>query len=97
MTTQKKAQSRKRHTDEFKTEALRLAANIGVAKAAKELSLHGSQIYQWRVSAEKKANTSERESALASENARLKREKAEMERELEFLKKAAAYFAKNPK
>lgn len=93
----KKAQPRKRHNDEYKAEALRLAEKIGVTKAAKELGLHGSQIYQWRASAEKKASTSERETTLATENARLKRELADMKMEVDFLKKAAAYFAKNPK
>lgn len=93
----KKTQSRKRHSDEFKVEALLLAEKIGVTKAASQFGLHGSQIYQWRVSAEKKSNTAERESSLATGNAKLKREKAELEKEVEFLKKAAAYFAKSPK
>lgn len=93
----KESQSRKRHGEEFKAEALRVAGKIGVTKAARELGLHGSQIYQWRAAAEKKAGTSERESTLATENAKLKRELAEMKMEVDFLKKAAAYFAKNPK
>ena len=93
----KKTQPRKRHSDEFKAEALLLADKIGASKAAKQLDLHASQIYQWRAAAEKKSTTSERESSLATENAKLKREKADLEKEVEFLKKAAAYFAKNPK
>lgn len=93
----KKNQPRKRHSDEFKTETLMLADKVGVKAAASQLGLHSSQIYQWRVAADKKANTSERESLLATENAKLKRQKAELEKEVEFLKKAATYFAKNPK
>ena len=41
--------------------------------------------------------TSERENALAIENARLKRLLAEQAEDLEILKKAATYFAKNQK
>lgn len=93
----KKKQPRKRHSDEFKAETLMLAGKVGVAAAANQLGLHSSQIYQWRVAADKKASTGERESLLATENAKLKRQKAELEKEVEFLKKAAAYFAKHPK
>lgn len=93
----KNTQPRKRHSIEFKNEALQLAKQIGVTNAAEQLGLHTSQIYQWRSAADKKTSTSERESTLATENAKLKREKAELEKEVEFLKKAAAYFAKNPK
>ena len=39
----------------------------------------------------------ERDSYLAAENARLKREMAEQKEELAILKKAATYFAKNQK
>lgn len=92
----KKVQQRKQHSDEFKIETLLLASKLGVTDAAKQLGLHASQIYQWRAAAEKKAGTSERESTLATENARLKRLLAERDQELLFLKKAAAYFAKNP-
>lgn len=93
----KKSPSRKQHSPEFKAEALQLAEKVGVTQAARQLGLHGSQLYQWRAAAEKKANTSERESSLATENAKLKRELAEAKMEVEFLKKAAAYFAKEPK
>ena len=89
--------SRKRHSDEFKSEALRLAAQTTVAGTARQLGLNESQIYQWRTAAAKKATTSEREGTLAAENARLKRLLAEQTEELEILKKAATYFAKNQK
>lgn len=92
-----KQASRKRYTPEFKVEALKLAGKIGVAKAAKELKIYESQLYQWRSAEEKKASISERESTLAAENARLKRLLAEQAEELEIVKKAATYFAKNQK
>ena len=40
--------TRKQHTPEFRNEALRLAERIGVAAAARELSLYESQLYNWR-------------------------------------------------
>ena len=94
MTTKKK---RKIHSPEFKAEALKLAEKTSVPSAARELGLKESQIYTWRTAANRKKSVSERESALATENARLKRQLAEQAEELEILKKAATYFAKNQK
>ncbi|HAO2906101.1 TPA: IS3 family transposase, partial [Escherichia coli] len=39
---------RKQHTPEFRNEALKLAERIGVAAAARELSLYESQLYARR-------------------------------------------------
>ncbi|GDJ76492.1 IS3 family transposase OrfA [Escherichia coli] len=39
---------RKQHSPEFRSEALKLAERIGVAAAARELSLYESQLYAWR-------------------------------------------------
>jgi transposase len=66
-----------RHSVEYKQESLKLAALIGVAKAAKQLGLHESQLYVWRKQSEHAQTVSERESSLAAENARLKRQLAE--------------------
>ncbi|HAY0218766.1 TPA: hypothetical protein JS291_004588 [Escherichia coli] len=38
-------QPRKQHSLEFRSEALKLAERIGVAAAARELSLYESQLY----------------------------------------------------
>ena len=94
MTTKKK---RTFHSPEFKAEALKLAEKISVPSAAKELGLKESQLYTWRAAASRKKSVSERESTLATENAQLKRKLAEQAEELEILKKAATYFAKNQK
>ena len=45
------------HSPEFKAEALKLAEKMGVAAAARQLSLHESQIYGWRKSAKSDAST----------------------------------------
>ncbi|MDI9266098.1 transposase, partial [Serratia sp. PF2-63] len=67
---------RKQHTPEFRQEALKLAERIGIAAAARELSLYESQLYTWRSKQQQQLTSSERESELAAENARLKRQLA---------------------
>ena len=64
---------RKQHTPEFRQEALKLAERIGVAAAARELSLYESQLYGWRKKQQQQLTSSARESELDAENARLKR------------------------
>ena len=88
---------RKQYTPEFRNEALKLAERIGVAAAARELSLYESQLYTWRSKLQQQKTSSERENELAAENARLKRQLAERDEELAILQKAATYFAKRLK
>ncbi|HAO9144515.1 TPA: transposase [Escherichia coli] len=88
---------RKQHPPEFRNEALKLAERIGVAAAARELSLYESQLYAWRSKQQQQMSSSERESELAAENVRLKRQLAEQAEELAILQKAATYFAKRLK
>lgn len=97
MTAKTKSKPRRQHSSEYKAEALKLASSTTVASAAKKLGLYESLIYSWRSAANKKANTSDTESSLITENAKLKRQLAEQAEELEILKKAATYFAKNQK
>lgn len=90
-------QERKRYSPEFKQQALARAAQDGVAVAARDLGLQESQLYAWRSKARLMGQTSEEQRLQQSEHARLKREVARLEEENAFLKKAAAYFAKQPK
>ena len=85
----KKETSRRQHSPEFRKEALALAEKIGIAKAAKELGLHNSQLYGWRSKARANQDQSDLEQSLAAENARLKRMLAEQAEELAIVKKAA--------
>lgn len=87
----------KQYTPEFRDEALKLTECIGVAAAARELSLHESQRNNWCREQQKRINSSARENELAAENARLKRQLAERDEELAILQKAATYFAKRLK
>ncbi len=63
MTTKK---TRKTHTEEFKQEAVKLAARQGVAKAEKELGVYESQIYDWHTKQIRKANINQHESELSA-------------------------------
>ena len=88
---------RKQHTPEFRNEALKLAERIGVAAAARELSLYESQLYAWRSKVNNARNSSGREQEMSVEIARLKRQLAEQAEERAILQKAATYFAKRLK
>ena len=74
--------ARKRHSDEFKREALGLAEKIGVNEAARELGLHSSQLYGWRAKAELVKTRGQVDQDQAREIVRLKRQLAEKEEEL---------------
>ncbi|MES9886422.1 MAG: transposase [Candidatus Sedimenticola sp. 6PFRAG1] len=92
------------YTEEFRREAVKRADKEGntAASVARELGIHPGQVYNWRRQfkrlSEKQFNImdgvdySKKES---EEIRKLKREKAALEKELEFVKKAAAYFANN--
>ncbi|MBN3138002.1 IS3 family transposase [Pectobacterium punjabense] len=87
---------RKQHTPEFRDEALKLAERIGVAAAARELSLYESQLYAWRSKQQQQMTASERENELAAENARLKRQLAEQAEELAILPKGRDILCEAP-
>ena len=92
--SKKKATLRPRRSEAFKQEALKLAEEVGVAQAAKDLGVYESQLYQWRSKAMAESDRSQRENALLLENAKQKRELAQLREEVAILKKASAYFAK---
>ncbi|MBA0173700.1 IS3 family transposase [Pectobacterium versatile] len=87
---------RKQHTPEFRNEALKLAERIGVAAAARELSLYESQLYNWRSKQQSQTTSSERESEQAAEIARLKRQLAERDEELAIPPKGRDILCKAP-
>jgi len=90
------------YSKEFRREAIRRSEQEGntTASVAKELGISPQQIYNWRRQftrlSDKQFNTvdgvdySKKESEALRQ---LKRKNAELEKEIEFLKKAAAYFA----
>ena len=94
---QDEKQTRQRHSAEFKEQAIQRANRDGVPQAAKDLGLKPSQIYAWRQRKQLSGLTAEEQQLQRAEIAQLKREVARWKEEAEFLKKAAAYFAKESK
>jgi transposase len=99
----KAAVPKREYTDEFKTETVRLAQSIGGNAAAKRLGIPQSTVTNWvRRAREGTSGVVEGAavavkrpvSELEAENARLRRELASAKVDLEIVKKAAAYFAK---
>jgi len=92
---------RKRYPKQFKEEALRLVSQEGVslAQVAKALGLDASMLRRWRIEANLNGPHAFRGQGVArdEELARLKRELGRMKRERDFLRDAAAYFAKESK
>jgi transposase len=94
-----------KYAKEFKDSAIQLALNSekSVIKIAEELGVHEKTLYGWisrykrdnnlESSVNKKINSKEKES-LEEENRRLRKELANVKKDREILKKAAAYFAK---
>jgi transposase len=94
---------RRRFTPEFKLEAVKLVKERGVAvrQAAADLGLHENVLRKWIKNVE-----AHREQAFPgqgrmrlddAEVARLRRELAKTKTERDILKKAIAYFAKEPR
>jgi transposase len=93
----------RRYTAEFKHEAVKLADAIGAGPAAKRLGVPDSSLWNWirlsrrgklKVAASGTAAIKRGDGDLEAENARLRRELANAKADLEIVKKAAAYFAK---
>jgi len=93
----------RQYTDEFKIEAVRLGESIGGNKAAKRLGIPESSLWNWM----KRSRSDKLKAAdggavpakrslqeVEAENARLRRELVSTKLDLEIVKKAAAYFAK---
>ena len=83
----KKYKTRRQHTPEFRAQALALAEKIGVATTARDLDLHESQIYDWRSKAQTQLLKSDLEKQQAAEIAKLRRQLADKDEEVDILKK----------
>ena len=93
----------RQYTAEFKVEAVRLGESVGGNQAAKRLGIPESSLGNWmRLSRAGKLKLADGAavavkrsvSEVEAENARLRRELASTKLDLEIVKKAAAYFAK---
>lgn len=92
---------RTRYTEEFKRQAVELleTRDRPATDLARELGVRQNQLYKWREEIKRKGDTAFSGSGRSpkdqmSEVSRLKQENKRLKEELEILKKAAAYFAK---
>jgi transposase len=86
-----------RYTKEFKVQALELlrTSGKGAEEVAKELGIAKSALYRWqREPATSAEGKRARAISVEEEVRQLRRENARLKMEQEFLKKAAAFFAK---
>ena len=99
----KESIANRQYTDEFKVEAVRLGQSIGGNQAAKRLGIPDSSLWNWiRLSRAGKLKVVDGAvvpikrsiTEIEAENSRLRRELASTKLDLEIVKKAAAYFAK---
>ena len=96
-----KRQPYRKFSKEFKIEAVRLAAESDkpVTQIARELGIRQNQIYKWRKQLEIKGETAfpgtGQFADADDETIKLRRELAVAKEEIEILKKAAAYFARD--
>jgi transposase len=91
--------TRRQFTDAFKSEAVRLTRESGrpVAQVARELGISDNVLYRWRGEQQQvKFQGCTRQSMRAAQDelARLKRENEMLRKERDFLKRAAAFFAR---
>lgn len=89
--------TRKRHSKEFKLEAVKLAERIGVPQAAADLGIGESLLYRWRKAAATEGADAFRGNGRLTERdeelRRLRHEVKTLKMEREILKKATSFFA----
>ena len=93
------AGTRRRYTEDFKREAVRLVRESAhpMAQVARDLGMPENVLYRWRAQhrqAEVHGTTPAAQRAEAEELTRVKRELARVIQERDFLKRAAAFFAR---
>ncbi len=92
---------RKRYSAEFKREALRRADEVGVTDVlvAEELGINARMLRYWRDAAKRDGENPfpGQGTARDQELMQLKRKLAKVEQERDFLREAAAYFARESK
>jgi len=102
----KRKNSRNHYSEEFRKEAVRQAdqPNTTTTDVARKLGIHTGQIYNWRRQfkrlSEKQFNQMDGVDYSKEEPEKirsLQRENAALKEEIEFLKKAAAYFSNQSK
>jgi transposase len=91
--------TRRSYTETFKEEAVRLVQESGhpVTQVARDLGIADHLLYRWRAEqrqAEGRGQTRQSLRAEQAELAQLRRDNAVLKQERDFLKRAAAFFAR---
>ena len=91
--------TRRQFTDEFKSEAVRLTRESGrpVAQVARDLGISDNVLYRWRAEQRQVDSQGRTRQAVRTEQdevTRLRRENETLRKERDFLRRAAAFFAK---
>ena len=91
--------TRRQFTDAFKFESVRLTREAGrpVAQVARDLGISDNVLYRWRTEqrqVESQGRTRQAVRAEQEELTRLTRENETLRKERDFLKRAAAFFAR---
>jgi transposase len=94
--------SRRQYSQEYKIEAVRLMRQSGktVAQVARELGVNESLLYRWEGELKAAEQSGKSPGAIKEERdelMRLRGENARLKQELDFLRQAAAYFARERK
>lgn len=87
---------RKKYSQQFKDQVLERIKQSSVSQVSKDLGIPSAMIYSWKAKRNLSGTPLENQKLQQEELARLKREISRLHQENEFLKKAAAYFAKDP-
>jgi transposase len=96
--------TRRKFTTEYKVEAAHrvIDSDRSVAEVAREINVNEANLYAWvrderrRIEAAKGTDNEPLSGAERAELVKLRKQVQEQEKDLEFLGKAAAYFAKSP-
>lgn len=88
--------NRRKHSNEFKMEAVRLAqqGDVAVTQVARDLGIHESLLHKWIKQFGKKPDGSQITADEHEELIRLRRELRIVKEERDILKKATAFFAR---
>ena len=93
--------SRRKFTPEYKAEAVALVTDSGraVSDVARSLGIHENTLANWVARAKERGDVAEKELSLSerAELEKLRKDNAQLQMDNSFLKKAAAWFAKEQK
>ena len=91
--------TKRKYTQEFKQDAVKLVTEQGykISEAARNLGIDANMLGRWKQELEAEVNGSRLPSDEKAELNRLREENRRLKLEREILKKAAAFFANEPK